>query len=527
MLVYFINIQYLLFYNNVNIFSFSMTRHIFNMRGFHRMLKLTKQNVTKQKLTAVNQSPIKVLQVGEGNFLRGFADWMIFKAIQKEVFSGGVVVTQPRASGKRKIDELKEQDGLYTLVTRGISSGKQVEEVDIINVFTKLINPYEEWESFLELAKEQELRFVISNTTEAGLVYTEEKLNIKQPIHSFAGKLTALLYKRFEYFHGDEEKGLICLPCELLERNGDVLKELVLQYAYAWKLSNEFIGWVTQHNYFLNSLVDRIVTGYPAEEQAQKWFEEWGYLDKQLTTAEPYHLWAIEGDELIAEQFPLASAGLNVLWVSDLKQYQKRKVAILNGSHTSLALLGLLYGEHEVRLAMENTELSSLIKSLIKDEVVPTLLYDTNELLDYAEQVYERFQNPFIQHRLHDIAMNSLSKFNTRLMPSILYYLEEKGQLPPHLLIVFAGLIRHYKVTMDGEHYMGTTLSGNTFLIRDNVQLLQFIHDVWASYKQHLNIKLTIFELLSNKVWWGDNLAEKYPNLINQLTNKLTEMEWI
>lgn len=491
------------------------------------MLKLNKQNVTTQIEINMEQLPIKVLQVGEGNFLRGFADWMIYKAIEKNVFAGGVVVTQPRASGKHKIDELKEQDGLYTLVTRGIADGKQVEQIDIINVFSKLINPYEQWDDFLELAQEPELRFVISNTTEAGLVYIEEAFQIEQPSHSFAGKLTALLYKRYEYFQGDKQKGLICLPCELLERNGDTLKSLVLHYAHAWRLPQSFVNWVTNHNYFLNSLVDRIVTGYPAEEQAQKWFTEWGYSDKQVTTAEPYHLWAIEGDEQLAEQLPLAEAGLNVLWVKDLKQYQKRKVAILNGSHTSLALLGLLYGEQEVRIAMENPTLSTLIKSLIKDEVIPTLPYASNELLNYAEQVYERFQNPFIQHRLYDIAMNSLSKFNTRLMPTIKHYLDEDGKLPEHLSTVFAALLRHYKVTKDGEHYMSQTLAGDPLLIRDNTILLQYIHQVWASYEQHLDLKRAIGELLVNKEWWEVNLTEQYPNLINQLANKLTEMEWI
>lgn len=473
----------------------------------------------------IQELPIKVLQIGEGNFLRGFADWMLQEAIKQNKFHGSIAVTQPRAAGKPKIDELKKQDGLYTLVTRGIEQGKPVEKAEIIEVFKHVINPYEEWTTFLKLAEEQELRFVISNTTEAGLIYIEESYSEHAPIHSFAGKLTALLFKRYEFFSGDRNKGLICLPCELIERNGDALKALVLRYAQAWRLPAGFIDWVEAHNYFLNSLVDRIVTGYPTSEQAQAWFLKWGYEDAQLTTAEPYHLWVIEGQQL-AEELPLHLAGLNVLWVVDLKPYQQRKVAILNGAHTALALLGLLKDEQEVRLAMENTVLERHIKQLIADEVIPALPYERAELISYAEQVYERFMNPYIQHRLADIAMNSLSKFKTRLWPAAQLYLQKNGQLPEQLLTALASLIRYYQVKKDSKDYIGTSLSGQLFLVRDDEQLLVWLAQVWSRYAEHKNLTLTLTQLMEHEAWWGENLNKAYPLLVSQLERKLIEMEW-
>jgi len=479
----------------------------------------------------LNQSMIKVLQIGEGNFLRGFFDWMLDESRKQGLFDGSVAVVQPRPGGKPNIDALSSQDGIYTLVTRGLENNEPIERMDQITVFSKVFDPYERWDEFLALAQLPELRIIVSNTTEAGLSYQPEQLKEGEPILSYPGKLTMLLYHRFIAFQGDPQRGFICLPCELLERNGDTLRECILRYCEDWQLPAGFRDWVVEHNLFLNSLVDRIVTGYPKQEQAEVWFNEWGYRDSLLTTAEPYHLWAIEGDPSLEQELPLASAGLNVLWVADLKPYQVRKVSILNGAHTFIALYGLLQGQQEVRLTMENTQIGNLIKQAIESEIIPALPYDSEDLQQYAEQVYQRFLNPFIQHRLSDIAMNSLSKFRTRLLPSIQYYLghDEYTELPQGLATAFAALIRYYQISKAEAGYQGKTFAGEHYILRDDQALLDKITSLWSSYYDSDNKSSSIYQgvsgILQLEELWGLNLNASYPNLAEQLSAILIQWE--
>jgi len=513
-------------------------RHALLIKGISSM-KLNYDALTSEQqhlYNEVKQAPIKVLQIGEGNFLRGFVDWMLHESRKQGLFNGSVVVVQPRPSGKPKIEALADQAGLYTLVTRGLESGAAVERQDVISVFSQVFDPYENWERFLALAIEPELSFVISNTTEAGLAYREEAWEEGVPIQSYPGKLTALLYRRYVAFEGAGDKGLICLPCELLERNGDTLLDCVLRYSQAWNLPQDFINWVKEHNIFLNSLVDRIVTGYPGDEQAEKWFAEWGYSDPLLTTAEPYHLWAIEGSEELEEKLPLAKAGLNVLWVDALKPYQQRKVRILNGAHTFIALLGILKGFAEVRLTMEDAELGKLIRTSIATEIIPSLPDDQEKLTIYAEEVIQRFLNPFIQHRLSDISMNSLSKFKTRLLPSIQYYLQNgeahsTGQgdgelLPSGLATAFAALLRHYRVVSTEDGYWGESLSGERYLLRDDQALLNRLANEWALYNgAERSLENTIAAILSISELWDGDLGNEYPQLVQQLSSIISSWE--
>ncbi|HTG71573.1 MAG TPA: hypothetical protein VL921_20105, partial [Candidatus Udaeobacter sp.] len=272
----------------------------------HRQLNEEQTRIYEE----MKQAKITVLQIGEGNFLRGFFDFMLHECRKQGLYEGSIAVTQPRPSGKPKIDALASQDGLYTLVVRGLENGERVERTEVITVFGSVFDPYSDWGNFLALAEHEDLQVVVSNTTEAGLVYRPEELVEGQPIQSFPGKLTALLYRRFNHFNGDPERGLVCLPCELLERNGDELRSCVLRYSDDWGYPEAFKKWVTRHNRFLNSLVDRIVTGYPDEAQAEAWFSEWGYSDPMLSTAEPYHLWAIEAEPELEKLLPLRRAGL-------------------------------------------------------------------------------------------------------------------------------------------------------------------------------------------------------------------------
>jgi len=439
------------------------------------------------RVEAIQQSPITILQIGEGNFLRGFVDWMIQVCREKGIYNGGIAVSQPRPSGKAKLEALKRQDGCYTLVTRGLAGGEQVERAELISVFGAMLNPYEQWDELLKLAEQPELEVIVSNTTEAGLAYSPEPYVEGQAAASFPGKITLLLYHRFQALNGAEDKGLLLLPCELLERNGDELKRCVLQYCADWSLPDAFISWVMNHNQFLNSLVDRIVAGYPQDE-AQAWFEEWGYRDELLNTAEPYHFWAIEaGAEQVEEldrKLPLRQAGLNVHLVPDLKPYQLRKVRILNGAHTLMTPLGILHGLEQVRDVMEHEQLGTFVRETVEQHIVPLLPLPVEELQEYASSVFERFCNPFIRHRLSDIAMNSISKFKVRLLPSLLAYIEQGKSVPDQLAHGFAALLRYYKVnrSADGDgSYSGLTFTGDHYTVRDDMQSIEQLSKAWEA----------------------------------------------
>jgi len=495
---------------------------------------LDSETLSTEKKRVYNQmihSTIKVLQIGEGNFLRGFFDWMLYETRKQGLFDGSIAVVQPRPSGKAKIEALASQDGVYTLVTRGLENNVPIERMDQITVFGTVFDPYEHWNEFLALAELPELRIVVSNTTEAGLAYQPEQWKEGQPIVSYPGKLTMLLYHRFKAFQGDPERGFICLPCELLERNGDTLRDCILRYCEDWQLPADFRNWVVNHNLFLNSLVDRIVTGYPKQDQAEAWFNEWGYRDPMLTTAEPYHLWAIEGDPSLDQELPLASAGLNVLWVEDLKPYQVRKVSILNGAHTFMALYGTLHGIKEVRLAMEDTHIGDLIKRTIQSEIIPALPYDSVDLQHYASQVYQRFLNPFIQHRLADIAMNSLSKFRTRLLPAIQHYLadEQVTELPKGLATAFAALIRYYQACKVEAGYEGKSFDGESYILHDDPVLLDQIANIWGSYYSgesgYSSINQVVSHILQLEALWGVNLHLSNANLATQISAVLIQWE--
>ncbi|MDO7488682.1 tagaturonate reductase [Peribacillus frigoritolerans] len=467
--------------------------------------------------------PIKVLQIGEGNFLRGFFDWMIYECNKQGHFKGSIAVTQPRPAGKGKIEEVKRQDGLYTLMLRGFHQGEKVEHTEIISVFSKAIDPYEEWMEFLALAENPELEFVVSNTTEAGIKYQPIPLVEGKPIESFPGKLTAFFVSSLSSFQWKSEKGLIMLPCELLERNGDSLKRCVLKHSRDWDLPKSFIEWLDRDNLFLNSLVDRIVTGFPANE-SEKLFAAWGYKDALLNTAEPYHLWAIEGDICIDQRLPLQKSGLNVRWVKDLTPYQMRKVRILNGSHTLLAPLGILSGLEEVKQAIDHPEFNQFLSNAIEKEIIPSLPFDQNEMMLYGESVLERFKNPFVHHLLADISLNSISKFKVRLLPTLEEYHRAKGRLPDCIVRGFSGLIRFYKVNEMKGSYLGKSFAGKDYVVEDDIKTIEFFSEQWLSYENgEIPLRQLIEATLSNQYLWGKDLSD-IPNLGNELCQYLEGM---
>lgn len=473
--------------------------------------------------------PIKALQIGEGNFLRGFADWLLHASNGQGRFQGGVAVTQPRPSGKKHMDQLKAQQGAYTLLVRGLREGRRVEERETISVLTRMIDPYEEWDAFLALAEGEDLAFVVSNTTEAGLTYSPSDWREGEPVLSYPGKLTAFLFRRFTRFAGDPARGLVHLPCELVADNGDKLRDIVLRHAKDWGLPEAFQAWITTANRFLNTLVDRIVTGFPADE-AEGLFARMGYEDPLLTTAEPYYLWAIQGEPALDDKLPLAQAGLNVKWVDDLAPYQLRKVRILNGTHTMMATIGVLNGIREVREALEHPSWGPKFIQGLFDEIVPGLPLDRAEMTQYANETLERFRNPFIKHKLADIAMNSLSKWRVRLLPTLKAHYERTGKPPAVLTESLAALLRLYRPANEAEAADETPstrlLGGETFPLRDDAGLIAKLQEAWlpAARGDEASLRASAANLLSLQELWEEDLT-RYPGLTEEVVKHLKDWE--
>ena len=379
----------------------------------------------------------QIIQFGEGGFLRGFADWMIQKMRDVGAFEGKVVVVQPIEQGM--CDMLSAQDCKYTHILRG-SEGV---ETSVIDVISRCVKPYEDFESYMALADIPSMRFIISNTTESGIVFNENDTADKAPFISFPAKLTMLLKRRFD----KGLNGFIILPCELIDRNGDNLKKCVLAYADLFGFGEDFKAWVENENVFTNTLVDRINTGYPKGEELNL-----GYEDNMVNTSEYFHLWVIETDYDIEKELPFSKANLNVIVTKDkLEMYRTRKVRILNGAHTSLVPYALLSGLDTVKSCMDDETMREHIRKCVFDEIIPTLDLSKEELIDYANNVLIRFSNPYIKHYLSSIALNSVSKFKVRVLPSILEYNKRFNKLPPTLTFAFAKLIEFYRTDMTND----------------------------------------------------------------------------
>ena len=418
----------------------------------------------------------KVIQFGEGGFLRGFADWMLQKVNECSDFDGSVVVVQPIENGM--CDMLSAQNCVYTHLIRGVEGV----ETTVVDVISRCVKPYEDFDAYLALAEQPEMRFVISNTTEAGIVFSADDKITDAPPKTFPAKVTLLLKRRYEL----GLDGFIFLPCELINRNGDNLKKCILDYADLWGLGDGFKSFVEEKNVFTNTLVDRINTGYPKGEELSL-----GYEDNMVNTSEFFHLWVIETDYDIESELPFSKAGLNVIVTPDkLEMYRTRKVRILNGAHTSLVPYALLSGLDTVKSCIDDKVMSEHLRKCVFEEIIPTLDLPKDELESYAANVMERFGNPYIKHYLSAIALNSVSKFKVRVLPSILEYIKRFGKMPETLLFAFAKLIDFYKTDMT----------------QDDADVVEFM-------KSH-----NTAEILANASLWGEDLSsltcevEKYVN---------------
>lgn len=420
--------------------------------------------------TAVKtKRPERIIQFGEGNFLRAFVDWIISNMNEKTDFNSSVVVVQPIEKGM--IDALNSQDCLYHVNLQGLDNGKTVNSYRMIDVISRALNPYHDFKAFMSLAEQTEMRFVISNTTEAGIAFDSSCKLDDAPASSYPGKLTQLLYHRFKFFNGDPTKGLIIFPCELIFLNGHKLKDTIYQYIELWNLGNDFKEWFEKSCGVYATLVDRIVPGFPKKD-IDKIKEELGYDDNMVVRGEAFHLWVIEAPQSVAEEFPADKAGLNVLFVPSEEPYHERKVTLLNGPHTVLSPVAYLSGVDIVRDACQHEVIGKYIHRVMFDELMETLNLPMDELKRFAENVLERFNNPFVDHQVTTIMLNSFPKYATRDLPGLKVYLQRKGCLPEGLVLGLAAIIVYYK---GGKRQDGTDIIPN-----DAPEIMQLLTDLWS-----------------------------------------------
>lgn len=451
--------------------------------------------------------PERVLQFGEGNFLRAFVDWQFNEIVNKGLFEGSIVVVQPLPQGM--VQQLNEQDGVYTVVQRGYQEGKLVEKNDVVTVISRGINPYTEYQEYLKCASNPDLRYIISNTTESGIEYVKCEMPSKCP-NSYPAKVAILLYERFKTFKGDNSKGLLIIPCELIEKNGDELKRCVLQHAADWNCGDDFIVWVEQHNHFYNTLVDRIVPGFPRDE-VKELYEKFGYEDKILVACEVFHKWVIQGNPIAQKELPFTSAGLNVVWADDVTPHRTLKVRILNGAHTTFTIPSFLSGNEFVKESMEDSAIGTFIHRAVFDEILPTLNFDQTEKERFANAVLERFKNPFIKHALISISLNSVSKYKVRVLPSLLEYYNQKKVVPKLLAFGLAAIPFFYKPVLKNEKGFFGSLNGKEYPIQDSADIVEFFENAWKNYENDMKQFCSV--VLSNEKFWGINLAEITPIL--------------
>ncbi|MFN3664990.1 MAG: tagaturonate reductase [Sediminibacterium sp.] len=435
------------------------------------------------------QYAVRVLQFGTGNFLRGFADWMIQKANDHLNLDMGVAMVQSMSSH----DNLQKQNGMYTVVIRGFEGGKIISQADRIDVVQRLVNG-QDLGALLTEAENPDLEIVLSNTTETGITFDAADVSYKQIAKTFPGKLTQLLFKRFESYP-TKELGII--PCELIEKNGSVLKQCILKYAAHWKLTNGFEEYIHTKLQFCHTLVDRIVPGFP--EKPEKYWEEIGHEDNALVMCEPYHLWAIEAPPWVQEKFPLDKAGLHVVYTEDLEPFRVRKVRILNGMHSIMAPIGYLAGLETVQQAMEHEIISTFVKKTLHEEILPFIPGEQEFTRHYSNEVIERFLNPSIKHKLIDITLYSFSKFRVRLLPSIELYEKANHHTPHGLAFAIAALLFIYRGFKGGKQIP----------LKDDPQTIKLLQDSWASTSYtEKGIRELVDKLLQEKTLWGKDLND-------------------
>ena len=444
---------------------------------------------------------IKIIQFGEGNFLRGFVDYMVDVANEKGIFNGDIAIVKPISFGG--LERFKAQDNIYTISLRGRMNGETYVENRVITSVQKVLDTYQDYKEYTALARLASLEFVVSNTTEAGIVYDAEDQFALTPPNTYPGKLTKFLFERFQAFHGDANKGLIMLPVELIEDNGIKLKECVLQYVELWDLGAEFKRWINENNVFCSTLVDRIITGYPRDEAAQI-CETLGYEDNLLDTGEPFALWVIESDKDISKKFPLDKAGMHIIFTDNQKPYRERKVRILNGAHTSTVLAAYLTGKNIVLECMKDPMIRKLMEKIVFEEIVPTVKLPREEAINFANSVLERFENPFVKHALLSISLNSVSKWKSRILPTFKDNYAKTLTPPKYLTFSFAALMAFYTSDVLKDGILFGNRNGEEYHIKDDQKVLEF----FAANSKSKSTRDFVTAFASNTNFWGEDLTK-------------------
>ena len=470
------------------------------------------QPLNRQSASVSPAPPERTLQFGGGNFVRGFADWIVEVYNRQQSAPLGVVVVNN--TDRQIYRAWSAQDGLYHVLTKGISDGNLVDRHELVTCISRVLSLDKDWEAFLQTAEQSEMRYIFSNTTEAGIRFSESDAVTDAPPAEFPAKLTSWLHRRFDTFKGGGERGCIVIPMELVVDNGTVLREKVLQYVRHWELSEDFVRWIEQSCTFCNTLVDRIVPGVGKEELPAA-RELVGYEDAAITQGEPYHLLAIEAPAAVRKELPLDDIGLNIIYTDDLTPYRRSKVAILNGAHTTMVPVAYLCGRETVRETLEDDLTGSYVRDALYEEIIPILDLPGVDLQQFAREVLDRFRNPFIHHRLLSISLNSVSKYRERVLPSVLAYHEQRGEWPRRLILSLAALVRFYRGERDGAEIP----------LKDDPWVIEFLRSVWAA----TDGSPASLDQLTRKVlgWeraWGRDLSV-YPDLHQLLAAQLREIE--
>lgn len=460
------------------------------------------EKLSRKSANVTKTYPERIIQFGEGNFLRAFVDWIVFNMNNKADFNSSVVIVQPLATGM--IDMLNEQDSLYHLNLQGLDKGKPVDSIELIDVVSRCLNPYSQFQDYLKLAENPEMRFVISNTTEAGIAFDDSCKLDDAPASSYPGKLTQLLYHRFKTFNGAMDKGLIMFPCELIFHNGTELKKCIEQYIAFWNLGEEFKQWFENACGVYCTLVDRIVPGYP-RDTINEILEKIQLEDKMVVKAEIFHLWVIEAPESVAKEFPADKAGLNVLFVPSEKPYHDRKVTLLNGPHTVMSPVAYLSGIDTVSEGLKDEVIAKFVDKVMFKELLETLDLPKAELEKFGADVLDRFKNPFVKHFYTSIMLNSFPKFKTRDLPGLKIYLERKGELPLGLVLGLAGIITYYKGGKRGDVEI---------VPNDDKAITDLLTELWSSG----DVSKVAQGVLAAEFIWGEDL-----NQIKGLAAKIVE----
>lgn len=460
--------------------------------------------ILNRKTVQANLRPERIIQFGEGGFLRAFVDWIVFNMNEKTDFNSSVVVVQPIEHGL--IDMLNAQDGLYHLNLQGIDNDQPVDSIQLIDVISRGLNPYKHFDNYLQLAENPDMRFIVSNTTEAGIAFDPNCKFTDAPAKSYPGKLTQLLYHRFKTFNGATDKGFIIFPCELIFHNGQMLKKCIHKYIKLWELSEDFLNWFDYSCGVYSTLVDRIVPGYP-KDTIEQILAKIQLEDKLVVKGEIFHLWVIEAPESVAKEFPADKAGLNVLFVPSEKPYHDRKVTMLNGPHTVLAPVAYLSGLNIVSESLAHEVMGPFINKVMFGELMETLDLPKAELEQFGKAVLDRFRNPYVKHYVTSIMLNSFPKFKARDLPGLKTYLERKGELPKGIVLGLAAICTYYKGGLRGT---------DEIVVNDDEQIMELLTELWATEDT-----LTVAEgVLGDEYIWGEDLTQ-VPGLTQALKANL------